>query len=385
MSTIINAGRIAPLPKGLYDASTQYVKLDIVTYSNESYICTQACKGIAPTNGDYWQLLAGAAGGGKSIVSVTLTSSVGLVDTYTITYTDATTSTFQVTNGKDGEDGTDGTDGRGIISIAKTASNGLIDTYTITYTDRTTSTYQVTNGANGADGKGIVSITKTGTSGLVDTYTITYTDGTTSTYQVTNGEDGQDAEDDLMVVSSKISGSDDYYNLSYTWYELKTRVNNGHNKIYVLLTLDNDTTLKMPFNAIDTDDFLHFSTDVQEAGGRDVTHYDLLYGDDGFAILLATPLVQPVVKVSGATPTQTLAPNTFYKFTGAVTSLTLTLGTPIDGIANIYAFSFVAGAANPTISLPASVTIDGTPSIASGDYVEFSIMNNVAIFKVVTI
>lgn len=93
----------------------------------------------------------------------------------------------------------------------------------------------------------------------------------------------------------------------------------------------------------------------------------------------------PVIEVTGATPTQTLAPNTFYKFTGQVTSLTLTLGTAITGITNIYAFSFTAGADNPTISLPASVTIDGTPSISAGNYVEFSIMNNVAFFKVVSI
>ena len=57
----------------------------------------------------------------------------------------------------------------------------------------------------------------------------------------------------------------------------------------------------------------------------------------------------------------------------------------ITGITNIYAFSFVAGAASPTITLPVGLTIDGTPSIASGDYVEFSIMNNVAFFKVVTV
>ena len=377
MSTIINAGRIAPLPKGLYDGSAQYVKLDIVTYSNESYICKQACKGIAPTAGDYWQLLAGAAGGGKSIVSVTLTSSVGLVDTYTITYTDATTSTFTVTNGQDG------TDGRGIISIAKTASHGLIDTYTITYSDRTTSTYQVTNGANGAAGRGISSITKTGTSGLVDTYTITYTDGTTSTYQVTNGEDGQDAEEDLMITATRIGGTDNYYSMSYTWQELKTRVNNGHDNMHVLLILDDFGAFKMPYYRSDSDASLYFVADVQE--GENVTHYELIYGDEGYAILTATPLTQPLIEVSGATPTQTLAPNTFYKFISQPTSLTLTLGTPIDGITNIYAFSFVAGAANPTISLPASVTIDGTPSIASGDYVEFNIMNNVAIFKVVTI
>ena len=94
-----------------------------------------------------------------------------------------------------GADGSDGEDGVGIASITKTGSSGLVDTYTITYTDNTTSTFTVTNGAKGdtgstgATGKGITSITKTGTSGLVDTYTITYSDSTTSTFTVTNGSD----------------------------------------------------------------------------------------------------------------------------------------------------------------------------------------------------
>ena len=50
----------------------------------------------------------------------------------------------------------DGADGRGIKSIARTSGNGAAgttDTYTITYTDGTKSTYQVRNGKDGADGK----------------------------------------------------------------------------------------------------------------------------------------------------------------------------------------------------------------------------------------
>ena len=88
-----------------------------------------------------------------------------------------------------------GADGRGIESIVKTGTSGLVDTYTISYTDNTTSTFQVTNGANGqagAQGVGITSIEKTGTSGLVDTYTITLSNGETSTFDVTNGRDGVD-------------------------------------------------------------------------------------------------------------------------------------------------------------------------------------------------
>ena len=38
-----------------------------------------------------------------------------------------------------------GKDGRGISKIEKTSTTGVVDTYTITYTDRTTTTYEVRN------------------------------------------------------------------------------------------------------------------------------------------------------------------------------------------------------------------------------------------------
>ena len=44
-----------------------------------------------------------------------------------------------------------GEDGRGIVSIEKTGTAGLVDTYTITYSDGTTSSFEVTNGEGGAD------------------------------------------------------------------------------------------------------------------------------------------------------------------------------------------------------------------------------------------
>lgn len=72
--------------------------------------------------------------------------------------------------------------GKGISSITKTSTSGLVDTYTITYSDGTTTTFAVTNG------NGISAISKTSTSGLVDTYTISYTNGTSTTFTVTNGK-----------------------------------------------------------------------------------------------------------------------------------------------------------------------------------------------------
>ena len=85
-----------------------------------------------------------------------------------------------------------GADGRGIESIIKTSTSGLVDTYTITYSDATTSTFAVTNGAQGEPGATIESVEKTATAGLVDTYTITMTDGNTFDFEVTNGMNGVD-------------------------------------------------------------------------------------------------------------------------------------------------------------------------------------------------
>lgn len=42
--------------------------------------------------------------------------------------------------------------GKGIVSIEKTSTSGLVDTYTITYTGGETSTFTVTNGEDGTDG-----------------------------------------------------------------------------------------------------------------------------------------------------------------------------------------------------------------------------------------
>jgi len=50
----------------------------------------------------------------------------------------------------DGEKGDKGDTGNGISSIVKTGSSGLIDTYTITFTDGTSTTFNVTNGKDGS-------------------------------------------------------------------------------------------------------------------------------------------------------------------------------------------------------------------------------------------
>lgn len=54
--------------------------------------------------------------------------------------------------GPQGSQGVPGRDGVSIVSILKTDSNELVDTYTITYSDGSVSTFTVTNGAQGIQG-----------------------------------------------------------------------------------------------------------------------------------------------------------------------------------------------------------------------------------------
>ena len=128
-----------------------------------------------------WKGLTGDTGNG--IASVLKTSTSGLVDTYTVTFTNGNTTTFNVTNGSN------------ISTITKTATSGLVDTYTVTLTNGNTTNFTVTNA------KSITSVAFTsnsgggaqGTPGTSDTYTISFNDGDTSTFTVYNGANGAGA------------------------------------------------------------------------------------------------------------------------------------------------------------------------------------------------
>ena len=197
--------------------------------------------------------IASLQGNGIGIerIEKTGTSDNGLIDTYTIYFTDGSTSTFTVNNGKDG---TDGEDGRGIVSFEKTSSEGNIDTYTVAYTDGSTTTFTITNGSDGlsayeiavlngfegseaewiaslhGNGIGVDHIEKISSDGLLDTYAIYYTDGTYYTFTVTNGargetgaqgEQGEQGEQGVGIASIEKTGTSedgltDTYTITYT-------------------------------------------------------------------------------------------------------------------------------------------------------------------------
>lgn len=114
MATITqDLGKVAYLSKGAYNSATQYEKNDVVTYQGSSYVSLQATKGNVPTNATYWQLIASKGDTGEK--------------------------------GDTGATGQTGATGNGISSVAKTGTSSNVDTYTITYTNGTTTTFDVTN------------------------------------------------------------------------------------------------------------------------------------------------------------------------------------------------------------------------------------------------
>lgn len=83
----------------------------------------------------------------------------------------------------------EGKDGRGISSVLKTSTNGLVDTYTINFTDNTTATFTVTNGKEGTSVtiEDVSESTADGGSNVV-----TFSDG--KTLIVKNGSKGEDGK-----------------------------------------------------------------------------------------------------------------------------------------------------------------------------------------------
>ncbi|MDY5640992.1 MAG: hypothetical protein SPF36_07815 [Lachnospiraceae bacterium] len=123
--------------------------------------------------GIMWRLEGGSwvkKGTFKSIDSISLSGTSGLIDTYTITFTDGSTSNYSVKNGADG---------KSITGITKTSTSGNVDHYDVNLSDgTTTSGFDVTNGTNGTDGKSIANISLASTSGNVKNYDVFLDDGT---------------------------------------------------------------------------------------------------------------------------------------------------------------------------------------------------------------
>jgi len=109
-----------------------------------------------------------------------------------------------------------GPTGPSIKSITRTSGTGAAgttDTYTVTMTDGSTSTFRVYNGKDGASIQSVTRTSGTGAAGTVDTYTVTLNDGTTvGTFTVRNGTDGNGAGDMIKSVYDPKGKAEDVFN-----------------------------------------------------------------------------------------------------------------------------------------------------------------------------
>lgn len=339
----------------------------------------------------------------------------GEVDNFVVGSVELESSVFFAMSGPKGDKGDKGDrgdDGNGIVYIVKTGTSGLVDTYTINYTDGTTSTFNVTNGAQGAQGEqgvSITSIVQTTTStasGGENIITVTLSNGAQSTFSIYNGQQAPldndvTANSPNAVKSSGIytaihnampflvgvtwdSVSEHYKNTDMTNADLEAAYNRGQKITLNFVGGDMNGAQLDLFAVVPNSGYLFtgvYLTTTQVAIIKVVNDTDTITVE-----LSATTLDPnvPYVTQAGTNPSLTLDSNTFYKFADAITSLTI-VGLdvpPLTNILNIYAFSFTAGVDNPTITLPQGVQIADAPTIATGDYVEFSIVNNKAIAQV---
>lgn len=151
----------------------------------------------------------------KGISSIAKTGSSGLIDTYTVTYTDGTTSTFTVTNGADGQPGTPGADGvTPVITVTATADalSSLTPSVNVTKTGTDAApTFAMAfsglkgqqgdtgaTGADGADGADGVSPEVTITA-ITGGHTVTITDADHPGGQSFNVMDGQSGTGDMQA------------------------------------------------------------------------------------------------------------------------------------------------------------------------------------------
>lgn len=192
--------------------------------------------------------LATALDGHGGIASIAKTSTSGLVDTYTITFADATAATFTVTNGQDGADGTNGTDGTdgtdGVTFTPSVSEQGVIS-WTNDGGKTNPSPVNIkgadgTDGTNGVDGvtftpsvssAGVISWTNDG--GRVNPQSVnikgetgatgaaTYTYVKWASQQPTSDNDMGDIPDEWMGIYVGTSATAPTHYTDYAWYKVK--------------------------------------------------------------------------------------------------------------------------------------------------------------------
>ena len=121
-------------------------------------------------------------------------------------------------------------------------------------------------------------------------------------------------------------------------------------------------------------------TGTATSGGGGSGFLGITQDENGYLILEEGALylenwIEQTIPDDGAV-TQELDPYVLYHFTGELTALTITLGTPDTGQLAHYHFDFDCGATAPTVTIPNTVTMPDTNSFDANKHYEVDILND---------
>ena len=244
----LSAGIAAVNLKGT-DAEANILSIT-AAYSGDIWVASDTLDGWVYDGTDWINIgpLQGPQGAkgdqGNSIISVDRTAGngdPGTVDTYTITFSDLTTSTFQITNGSNGTeglsayevavaggfvgtelewleslrgvDGVDGVDGASVDHVSKvsgTGASGTTDTYEVWLDAGETISAGTFTVQNGHSVDHVSKTAGTGEGGTTDTYTVWGDAEETlalGTFVLYNGADGVGYIDDTAITATTLWSS----------------------------------------------------------------------------------------------------------------------------------------------------------------------------------
>ena len=181
-----------------------------------------------------------------------------------------------------------GEKGSSIQSITKTGTSGAVDTYTITMTDGSTSTFEVTNGTP------IQSIVLTSSDDVYDYYTLTDSAGNTATFKVQNHD--KDIADFEAEVNAILDNAPYIYYVEDEDFELPVNTINDSvtalNSAWSSRKTADEIDSRMTNLDNEIDDLWYKPGDVETTTG--VIRASAYFGAGKDSIYFTLPLCKPV-------------------------------------------------------------------------------------------
>ena len=349
MATTINAGRVAMVPKGEWDATTAYTRLDVVLYNGSSWVAIQDSTGQAPASGStYWQLLARGVDSTNYYTKAQVDEKIAASSPVRVKATwDASTSAYVSETDVDTMYSIFYTQGKVLeLHLVNGNWNGSVLLCHGSYVDGNNARHMLFSGiVNG----NLVEADVVGTAVAINFAEIA--DIFSDLHALWAGK-----QDSRLVVSVTHDAANDTYSANTTWAEIDAALSGGREVVVKYLGLEytlgrygagveavwynmNDVTY--------TEVLIDSTGSVTVSADFDLVDYSLLN-----SILPTKQDVSPITNsASGA-----LVVNEYRDF-GRVSALTVTLTGGTMANYDLYKFAFTCASDSTTLTLPSGVKL----------------------------